>query len=265
MWNPGSLLAALFLAATVLATAPWLPAAAGEDKIRFGTDAASPPLTFVGKDGQLAGFDIDIGNALCRATGVKCEWVVEELEELLDGLDRRRYDAILSSLPIVPELRERVDFTHSYHLQPAAFVAPERVGSIEIGKETVKGKTIGVRAGTRHETFLRDNFSDIASVKPYDLLAQALLDLKADRLDFVFGDRIAIVSTFLQTEQGKGYRLVGPSYTDPKWFGHGAGIAVRKDDTALRLRLNRALRAMRTAGTLKKINDRYFDIDLSGS
>lgn len=54
-------------------------------------------------------------------------------------------------------------------------------------------------------------------------------------------------------------------YDDPAFFGTGAGIAVRKGDTALRDKINAALAAIRADGNYKKLNDRYFDFDVYGA
>ncbi len=48
------------------------------------------------------------------------------------------------------------------------------------------------------------------------------------------------------------------THNDPKWFGLGAGIAVRKEDGELKDKLNTALAAILENGTYKKINDKYF-------
>jgi ABC-type amino acid transport substrate-binding protein len=41
-------------------------------------------------------------------------------------------------------------------------------------------------------------------------------------------------------------------------------MAVRKEDTALRDDLNRAIKALRANGTYQKINAKYFDYDIFG-
>ncbi|VAW18836.1 hypothetical protein MNBD_ALPHA09-1267 [hydrothermal vent metagenome] len=240
-------------------------APAGGAKLRLATEAAAPPLNYIGKDGRLAGFDVDIGNALCKAMTVECKWVIEDWDNLVSGLNQRRYEAIVSSLPITGEQQKNVDFTNSYHVMPAAFLGAETLEVLKIDKTTLTDKIIGVEAGSVHEAFLRDNFADIAQIKPYDLIAQATLDLVGKRLDLVFGDRIELEYSFLKTKEGRGFKLVGPSYTDAKWFGAGAGIAVRKGDDALIERLNVALARIRADGTYKKINDRYFDFDMYGN
>ena len=56
----------------------------------------------------------------------------------------------------------------------------------------------------------------------------------------------------------------GPDFTDPRWFGDGAGIAVRKGETELLDALNGAIAAIRADGTYKAINDKYFNFDAYG-
>jgi hypothetical protein len=51
---------------------------------------------------------------------------------------------------------------------------------------------------------------------------------------------------------------------DPGWFGDGVGIAVRKDETALRDQLNRAIAQLRANGRYQQIAARYFDFDIYG-
>ena len=58
--------------------------------------------------------------------------------------------------------------------------------------------------------------------------------------------------------------LGGPDLADEKYFGSGAGIAMRKEDIDLRDRFNVALKTIRANGTWKKIADKYFDFDIYG-
>jgi arginine/ornithine transport system substrate-binding protein len=50
----------------------------------------------------------------------------------------------------------------------------------------------------------------------------------------------------------------------PKYFGAGAGIALRKGQDALKNELNAAIKAIRANGVYKKINDKYFKFDVYG-
>ena len=69
---------------------------------------------------------------------------------------------------------------------------------------------------------------------------------------------------FVKTPNGKGFALVGADYNDPKYFGIGSGIAVRKGDKALLERINKALKQIRADGSYDKIQKKYFSFDIYG-
>ena len=89
---------------------------------------------------------------------------------------------------------------------------------------------------------------------------EVYLDLAAGRIDATMVDGIAGDIGFLKTPAGKGFGFVGPTYTDTKYFGVGAGVAIRKSDTDLQARFNEALKAIRANGTYKKIADKYLSL-----
>jgi arginine/ornithine transport system substrate-binding protein len=66
---------------------------------------------------------------------------------------------------------------------------------------------------------------------------------------------------FLSKPEGANYGFVGPQLKDPslfKYFGYGAGFALRKGEDQLKAQLNDAIKAIRANGTYKTINDKYF-------
>ena len=67
----------------------------------------------------------------------------------------------------------------------------------------------------------------------------------------------------IKKPEGKGYAQLGPAIRIGA--GSGVGIAVRKDDEALRTKINAALAALKGNGEYKKLADKYFDFDVSGS
>ncbi len=83
------------------------------------------------------------------------------------------------------------------------------------------------------------------------------------RADVAFGSSVVSGEAFLKKPEGKGYAQLGQAIRIGA--GSGVGIAVRKDDTALVNRINAALKAVKANGTYKKLADKYFDFDISGS
>lgn len=254
----------LCTAFAVLMTCAGAASAADWSTIRIGVEGAYPPFSSVTADGKLVGFDIDIANALCDEMKAKCTLVQQDWDGIIPALLARKYDAIIASMSITEERMKKVAFTNKYEQTPAKFVRKKGSG-IEITKAGLKGKTVGVQRATIHDNFLTAEFGDEVNIKRYASQDEAYLDMVAGRLDLLLADSPALLDGFLNTEQGKDYEFIGPDYTDPKYFGVGAGIACRKEDTDLVAKFNAAIAAIRANGTYQKINAKYFNFDVYGS
>ncbi len=232
-------------------------------KIRIGVEGAYPPFSAVTPEGKLVGFDIDIANALCEHMGAQCTLVQQDWDGIIPALLARKYDAIIASMSITEERKKKVAFTNKYYKTPAKFVRKKGSG-IEIDKASLKGKTVGVQRATIHDNFITGEFGDAVEIKRYATQDEAYLDAVAGRLDLLLADSVAMNDGFLQTENGKDWEFVGPAFTDPKYFGEGTGIAIRKRDKDLVEKFNQAIEGIRANGTYEKINAKYFDFDVYG-
>ena len=244
----------------------WVGSASAADakkKLRVGTEGAYPPFNLVDKKGQVQGFDIDIARALCKEMGMDCEFKVQDWDGLIPGLMAKKFDVIIASMSITDERKQKVDFSNKYYQTPARFVAKKGAG-ITVSKEGLKGKSVGVQRATIHENFVRDMFGDAVTVKAYATQDEANMDLVAGRVDLVIADATVLLGGFINTDAGKGFEFIGPSYVDKKWFGDGVGIALRKGDNELRQKLNKAIDTIRANGVYQKINAKYFDFDVYG-
>ncbi|MCP1365629.1 transporter substrate-binding domain-containing protein, partial [Halomonas sp. BBD48] len=123
------------------------------DTVRFGVDVPYEPMEYRTPEGELTGFDIELGNALCAEMGIECEWIVQGWDGIIPGLMARKYDAIMSSMTINEERREQVLFSDPYFTPPSAWFAPADSNIDMPAKETLEGKNIGVQRGT-----LQDNY-----------------------------------------------------------------------------------------------------------
>ncbi|WP_019396280.1 ABC transporter substrate-binding protein [Pseudomonas aeruginosa] len=239
-------------------------AVAADGNLRIGIEAASPPFSFKTAEGELAGFDYDIGNALCAQMQVKCQWIEQEYDGLIPSLKVRKIDAALSSITITEERRRSVDFTHKYYFTPGRLVMKEGA-QLDDSFSQLAGKRIGVQRGATADRFASAVLAKAgAEVVRYTSQDEIYLDLVAGRLDATFADSIPLQTGFLDTPRGKGYAFAGPEFKDPKYFGEGAGIAVRKGDAELVGKLNAAIDAIRADGTYKRIEGKYFKSDIYG-
>jgi arginine/ornithine transport system substrate-binding protein len=231
--------------------------------LRVGVEGAYPPFSSLGSDGKLKGFDIDIANAVCAQMAVQCVLVQAEFDAMIPALRAKKFDAIVASMSITPERMKSVDFSDKYYSTPARLVMRSD-SRLEVTAEGLKGRKIGVQRTTIHDRFATATFKGSEIVR-YSKQDEVFLDLVSGRIDATLVDSVAADQGFLKTPAGKGYGFLGPVYDDPAFFGVGAGIAVRKGDTALRDRINTALAAIRADGTYKRLADRYFDFDVYGA
>jgi arginine/ornithine transport system substrate-binding protein len=247
---------ALVLAAGSLQAKEW-------KKVRIGVEGAYPPFSYVTPEGELAGFDIDIAKALVAAMGAECELVAQDWDGIIPALLAKKYDAIIASMSITEERKKKVAFTNKYYQTPAKFVC-KKGAMTEFSRENIKGKKVGVQRATIHDNYLTDNYGADVEVVRYGTQDEAYLDLVAGRVDLLLADSVALSDGFLKKPEGKDYQFIGPDLTDPKWFGEGAGIAIRKEDTDLVEKFNKAIEQIRADGTYKKIQDKYFDFNVYG-
>jgi arginine/ornithine transport system substrate-binding protein len=231
------------------------------NKIRIGVEGAYPPFSKVEKDGTLVGFDIDIAMALCEEIGAECVLVPQDWDGIIPALLARKYDAIIASMSITEERKKKVAFSEKYYNTPAKF-ARKKGSGITISKAGLKGKTVGVQRATTHDNFITGEFGDSVEIKRYGTQDEAYLDAIAGRVDLLLADSIAMDDGFLKTDKGKGWEFVGPGYSDPKYFGVGAGIAVRKSDGELAKLFSLAIKVIRSNGVYHMINGKYFAFDV---
>lgn len=252
----------LLVAAAATASAAFAQAP-GWKKIRIAVEGAYPPFSEVGPDGKIKGFDIDIANALCADMKADCTLVQQEFDGMIPALQARKFDAVIASMSITEERKRSVAFSDKYYSTPARLIAKKGT-TLMPSAAGMKGKRIGVQRSTIHDRFATDTFKDSEIVR-YTGQDQVFLDLASGRIDASLEDEVAANVGFLKQAAGKDFAFFGPEYNDPKYFGVGAGVAVRKGDTDLQAKLNQAIKDIRANGTYQKIARQYFDFDVYGN
>ncbi|PIE25370.1 MAG: amino acid ABC transporter [Neptuniibacter caesariensis] len=243
----------MLTAATLVAATLSAPAMAG-DQIRIATEGAYAPFNMINAQGELIGFDVDIANALCEEMKADCKIVAQDWDGIIPGLKARKYDAIIASLSITPERSRVVAFTDPYYSNSLSFVAGKKSS---FNPAEVEGKVIGAQRATIAGQYLEDNLGDKATVKLYDTQDNAYIDLANGRLDAIISDKLPAYD-WLQSEEGAKFEFRGDNIDiDDK-----IAIAVRKPDTELKERFNKALKVIIENGTYDKINAKYFPFSI---
>ncbi|WP_394203217.1 transporter substrate-binding domain-containing protein [Marinagarivorans algicola] len=244
----------LIMAASLLVLANTANAK-NKDVIRAGVDAPYPPFEYKAPDGSLTGFEIELGNEVCKEiTGKDCEWVVQAWDGLIPGLLARKYDMIFSSMSINDERKKRVLFSNSYYTTPSAYFS-----ATNFDPTASKGKRIGVQRATIQDTYITEFLTD-AEVVRYTTADDMALDLESGRLDAMFVDAPVGMGII---KEGSKIVQVGELVKEPvRIFGNGVGAAFRKRDAKLEAQVSAALETIKKNGKYDEIMKRYFDFDI---
>ncbi|MEM5342910.1 ABC transporter substrate-binding protein [Paraburkholderia azotifigens] len=231
-------------------------------ELRFGVDPTYAPFESKAPDGKLVGFEIDLGNEICRRLHTKCVWVETAFDGIIPALQGRKFDAILSAMSVTPKRETQVAFSTPLFNTPSSLIG--RTGAAILpAVDSLKGKNIGVAQGSTQEAYAKAYWAPAGvNVVSYGNQELVYTDLRAGRLDATLTDMISGSEGFLKTPQGKGYGFLGSPVNDPKTLGKGAAIGLRKDDAELRTLINQAIGEMIKDGTYQKIERRYFDFDV---
>ncbi len=227
--------------------------------IRFLTDLDYPPFDYAGPDGNPAGFNVDLARMICDEIKVACTIQARPFATLLDALDSNNGDAVIASIAANPDTRKRADFSDPYYRTPARFVARVDSPIGDVLPELVAGKKIAVVAGTAHEAYLKQMFTQ-ADIHSYPDAGAARAALKDGQVDLVFGDGIALSFWLNGTSSGGCCAFRGGPFLDDRFFGEGVGIAVKRGNTVLRQAFNWALFQVWEKGSFTDLWLRYFPI-----
>ena len=254
------LLALLALGAVLAHPLP-CPASEVARHLTIASEGARPPYNYFDGD-RLAGFEIDLGNDLCRRMAVTCSFVAQPWDDMLPGLLARRYDAIMAAMEITPARAAEIAFSQPYVRMPSAFLVRKDTELTEATPDALAGHRIGLEKGGTHEAFLRKIYPG-SPITTYGSLTDAILDLEAGRVDAAIGDKDAVMAFLATRRDASCCRILADVPRYRAFFGDGIGIGLRKGDVALKTAFDKALVASMADGTFTRIRARYFDFPVN--
>ncbi len=222
------------LLATVLAGLS-AGAAFAQDVVRLGTEGAYPPYNFINDAGEVAGFERELGDELCKRAGLNCTWTTNEWDSIIPNLQSGNYDVIIAGMSITPEREEIVDFSQGY-LQPtpSAYLALSKDADLKSGPVAAQTSTI-------QAAFVAENGMTLVEYASPEETVAAVKN----------GEAVAVLadSDYLRPiADESGGTLVLLDQTE--MIGGGVGMAFRDSDDALREKFDAAIKSMKCDGTL---------------
>ena len=237
------------LAMALLALTLWCSPAAAETYIVAG-DCTWPPMETLDANKTPEGYSFDIIRAVAKAAGFEVEIRNIAWDGIFAGVAAGNYDIIASSTTITPERQQAFDFTIPYYGAVQAVVMPKgkKINSLA----DLKGLTVGSQIGITGVFVLRK--ADVgAKIKEYDDIGLAFEDLAAGRIDAVIANDPVAKFYANKREDFAGKFSVAYLHKDPEYYG----FCLRKGDTELLERLNKAIASMQADGTEAKLKIKW--------
>ncbi len=195
---------------------------------------------------EYIGFEVDIANAIATEIGMKAEFVQNQWDGLIPGLQNRNYDVAINGIEITEDRKRAVYFSIPYYITYEQLIVLKEKTGINSLSDLV-GKTAGALKGSLAERILEAKGG--INVLTYDGEVSALDDMANGRLDAVLVDA-PIASYYGQPDPR--YKLVGQPIGEIEY-----GIAIRKDDKELLNKINKAINSLANSGKLRKIYEEW--------
>lgn len=225
--------------------------------IRFVNDASYAPMEFFAADGRtIIGFEPDLAAALGEVLGVRTEMVVGAFNTALSEVKAGTYDGVLSSMTDTVERQKDADFVN--YLSTGTSIVVQRGNPLGITDlAELCGRTVGTERGTFQEEML-EGLQDDCGGKPITIAsrptnADAQAQLRTGRAAAVLLDFPPAAYLVSDPRTSAFYELASDEQYEPGLFG----IAVAKENTALRDCLQAALQRLIDSGTYAELLARW--------
>lgn len=225
----------------------------------LGLDATFAPMGFTDEDGNIVGYDIDLALAVCEKLGVELvvqpiDWAAKEME-----LNSGNIDVIWNGMSITDDRQESMSLTQAYMNNQIVLLVnnPEYTC-----KEDLEGKIMGVQSGSFAEEVLEEYedyaeyYESLEEVMPYEDYIVAIMDLQNGQIDGIMID--LVVANFLLNNLEDESLVIIDTFEDDLY---AAGF--RKEDVALRDKVDEILLELANDGTIAQIADVWFGEDIS--
>ncbi len=253
--------------AAALATAVFVSGPIQAETFRVGMECTYAPFNYKNTDGELVGYDVDVAKGVARIIGADLEFVCQEWDGMIPALLANKFDLVIASMSITEKRLEKMDFSGPYRFSTGQLVGSEKIDRKlfdDAGNpipENFKGLKVGLERATTYSNWFEEVLPD-AEVVLYDSNEALYLDLRNGRTDIIMTNPMKAHLRFLSQEEGSGFKLIGPTVDEEKYFGIGVGIGLRQGQPELKERLNAALKELINSGELESHALKYFPFKL---
>ncbi|MEG2202395.1 MAG: amino acid ABC transporter substrate-binding protein [Christensenellaceae bacterium] len=247
----------LVVLALLLAVSVFAGCAPKTNEIIMGMDDSFPPMGFVGDDGELTGFDVDMAKAVSEKLGVPIQfqaidWKAKEME-----LEAKKIDMIWNGYTITDERKEKVLMSAPYMENKQVIVV--KADSPIKTLTDLAGKKVAVQDGSSAQDAIASNDTlknSIGEQIDFKDNVTALMDVTSGQVDALAVD--SVVADYYLVKKSGEFSVLSESLAPEQY-----GIGFRKDDQKLHDQVMGALAEMKADGTSAQISNKWFGRDVT--
>jgi polar amino acid transport system substrate-binding protein len=226
--------------------------------LAIGMEIGYPPMEYFGDDGKTPiGFDVEMGKAIAAKMGLEPRFVDTAWDGIFAGVEANKYDCIMSSVTINPVRQAAHNFSKPYVSNTLAMVLLKDTKVTARSPEECVGLDVAYQDETTSEHYMREleskglNFN----LREYEKVMYCFDELKLGRVDVIVTDLLVAYEYIAQANSP--FEIVWES-SEPEQFG----ICIKKGNNALTDAINKALDELFADGTMLKISNETFGMDL---
>jgi polar amino acid transport system substrate-binding protein len=225
---------------------------AAQAPLTVGLDATFAPHAMPKMGGGVEGFNVDMANEIGRRLGRPMNIVAQEWAGLIPGLQAKRFDFLAAPTTVTAERAKSLLFTEGYLNTDYQFVV-RRDAPDMTGLEQLRGKTIAVNRGSIYDTWARENAARYGfQVESYNTTTDAVQAVLAGR---AFANLAGNTAVAWAVKKNPDLKL---SYTVST--GNVFAIPFRKDDVAMRNRVEEAIECMKLDGFFARLSEKWLGV-----
>jgi len=265
------LLALAFAAPAVAQDADYLQRIQDGGVIRMSTDPAYPPQSEL-VDGQIVGFDIDVGREIATRLGVELALETPDWALITAGSWGNRWDFSVGSMMITSKRQEAIDFTRPYYFTPAQMAAHADAGVATL--DDLAGKAVCMGEATTYLEWMNGTLdfgtespADTAPAPPEGSTAVTRLTDRDCAQEWGLGrmDYAGWLSSRTTVEAAIADELPIVAVGDPVFYEPLAAAFDKtvEDNDSLVAAVDAAIGEMHADGTLSELSMTWFGEDLT--
>jgi polar amino acid transport system substrate-binding protein len=221
-------------------------------KLVIGSDVAYAPVEFFDTDGKtVIGIDPDLAKAIGEQLGITLEFQNATFDGLIASLKSKRIDLIMSAMSDNKKRQAEIDFVDYFTAGTSIIVKKGTTGIDSL--DDFCGKTIAIQQGTTQDDVAEAQKTKCGSNKltilKFKTDPEALLQVKNKRAVADMNDFPVAAYT---AQKSPDFEVVGEQIEAGPY-----GVGVRKEDTALRGALQKAIQALIDSGAYTTVLEKW--------